>query len=392
MMVSVLQIVVLSWVLIRVASTSVKIITTEALSIHLNGVLKRTIGPGDYSIPMPLSEHDVLALTMTPMEGREFELKVTTDDTLPAKLAWRFAEGNVSSGWEHRFWKSACTWDVPLSDDEYLNFQASGSGDAIYFRGVVGDPCGEYHPQVLEAQTTADTATFSVAIHDQAWVFLNGRHLGDIATWTTVWKKTVSVTTGDVLAIKVMAGTEKGGVLALAKSALGSFATKGNGWRVARVKTADVGATLAIGYNDCGWGTGTVKTALPRAATAPSGAQYVWPDGTAAGEIVVARYVVGYENRCGSTKVTTTAPRPDLCTCTKLPANDWSDCYYYTKSGSSACAVRKCDDKYVCTSEETDMVCVRKVSKTKIVPVQGRVGICESVADNTVQYMPYQQW
>lgn len=391
MTVSVLQLVVLSWVLIRVASTYVKIITTEALSIHLNGVLKRTIGPGDFSIPMSLARHDVLALTMTPLEGKEFEIRVTTDDTIPAKLAWRFAEGNVSSKWVERFWEHSCTWDVPLSEDENLNFLGSGGGDAIYFRGVVGDACEEYTPQILEAQTTVNTATFSVAIHDQAWVFLNGKHLGDIASWTTVWKKKVSVTTGDVLGIKVMAGTENGGILAVAESSLGTIATKANGWRIARVSTGNIGSALSIGFDDCSWGTGTVKTSIAKAVGAPNGAQYVWPDGTKAGEIVVARYVVGYENRCGKVK-STTSTRPETCTCSKIASNDWSDCYYYTKSGSSACAVRKCDDKYVCSSQKTGMVCVRKVSKTKVKPVQGRMGICETVAENTIQYMPYQQW
>lgn len=389
-MVSVLQLVVISWILIRVASTYIKIVTTDALSLHHNGFLKRTIGPGRYSIPLTLSQFDVLAITMTPLEGRRFKIKVITDDTVPAALAWRFAEGSVNNRWVHRFWEPACAWEVPISEDGTLNFRGTGSGDAIYFRAIVGDSCEEDSPEILEAQTTTDAVTISIAIHDQAWVFLNGQHLGDIASWAKVWKRSVSATTGDVIAIKVMAGTVNGGVLALAESSIGSFATKGNGWRVGRVSTAGTAEALRTGFDDCKWGTGSVKTTIARAADAPSSAQYVWPDGTAAGEIVVARYVVGYENRCGGTKVAP-SPRPDLCTCTKLRSNDWSDCYYYTKAGSSACSVRKCEDKFVCSSENTGMVCVRKIAKTKVVPIQGRVGICQTVADNSVHYMPYQQ-
>lgn len=391
---NILQLVILTWVFIRVASAYVIIATTEPLSVYHNGQLLKMLGRGNFSLPITLEQHDVLALTMTPDPGAPYSVKVATNDSLPAELAWRFAEGNVSNAWIHRFWEPACMWDEPLSADGKLDFDGGGTGNPVHFRAVVGNPCEDdmFAPQILAAETAIDTIKLSVAIHDQAWVFVNGQHLGDISSWNSVWTKTLSLTTGDVIGIKVMAGTTNGGVLALAQSSRGSFATRGNGWRVARVAVADTAAALSIGYDDCKWGEGSTTTTVTRASSAPSNANYVWPTGTGAGEIVVARFIVGYENRCGKVAAATPSPRPDLCSCTKLPANDWSDCYYYTDAGLSACAVRKCDDKYVCTSENTGMVCVRKISKWKVVPVDGRVGVCTTVADNAVQYMPYQQW
>lgn len=375
--------VLLSVMVRRVSSVVVDIVCSSDAALYRNGEIMTTVQRGFHSFHVQLVQGDVFAVAMKPPP--DTTVTITVKVGIEPRMAWRNTRQWVADGWQQKGWPGACTWEETHTSDITMAYRGGGGGVAL-FRGVVGDPCsGKYAPK--------RTLRLTAAANDQAWIFLNGAHLGDVMSVTDVWSQTMTVHDGDVVTLKAMAGGA-GGIVASANVDGMDYVTGSmmGGWQVGEANDEMTAKSMIAGFDDCIWTKGEPSTSsITRAPTFPynTGAVYVWPADATAGARVIARFVVSGNTRCSTTMTKSTTE--NLCTCEMLPTNAWAKCYFFTDNNHYACDVRQCDPKYVCTSKETGMICMRKQNKERVVPIEGRVGVCQKVADNSFMYVPYGQ-
>lgn len=333
----------------------------------------KAIGSGVNTVNVNLAQNDVLSLTVNPGSAATYTLTVKA--AMQPLLAWRYTNKVWGDQWKKPTMPKRCAWQRATVSGSTMTYSSTSSTPA-YFRGVVGDPCSS-----LE---------LSAAVNERGWVFLNDKHLFDVHDPQTSLKDTMDVADGDVITIKAMSDAI-GGIIANAKLNGKFFGTGTSaGWRLAIVDGPSVKATMTNKFDDCKWSTGSAaKPQVIKAANFPyaTGAKYLWDSGAKSSDIVVARFVVGRQNRCGTPRKTTQA----LCSCEVIPPNDWSDCYYFTDTRQHYCKLRKCEPKYTCSSKQTGIVCIRRLVKVRVVPVAGVKGVCKKEAINSEMYVPYQQ-
>lgn len=79
---------------------------------------------------------------------------------------------------------------------------------------------------------------------------------------------------------------------------------------------------------------------------------------------------------------------PKTCSCYKVHTNSYSNCYYFTYKADGTCARRQCRTSYKCAhGRDTGVICMRRLTKTKIVPIYG--GKCKEVSQSNFMYVPY---
>lgn len=377
-----LQFSILSILVFRSVAVVVDVVCSAETTLYRNGVMVKKVERGFHSLHVELTKGDVLALAMTPPSTTTATLTVKAD-TQP-RLTWRQSR-TASDGWQDKGWMGGCSWDKSQVSDATMAYRGAGGGVAL-FRGVMGDPC------IGGTSQKTRTLRLTAAANDQAWVFLNGAHLGDVQSVTHVWSRTLTVRDGDVVTLKAMARSA-GGIIASANVDGKDYTTGTASWRVG-VANGDIATkSMVAGFDDCKWTPGVpAASTVTRAPTFPykTGAEYVWPGDANIGAVVIARFVVGGAKRCGNGQMKTTANK-NMCSCEMIPTNAWAKCYYFTDNYRYACKMRRCEPKYVCTSRNTGTICMGKQIKERVIPIEGRVGVCKATPDNSFMYMPYGQ-
>lgn len=358
---------------LRASATVVTVINSVDATIYRNGYVIQVVPRGVNNLHLQLTQGDVLALSVNPPTTTAFTLSIKAD--VQPRIVWRYSGQVTGDAWTKKIWSQSCSWAAARTTDDRLVHRGTG-GVPTYFRGIVGEAC--------------KTMQLSVAANERAWMFLNNRHLGDVNSMLTTWTKTMSVGEGDVITIKTMTGGV-GGVIANAKIDGKNYAIgKTNGWRINTVDGDAVERSMANTFSDCAWGTGSpASSGITRASGFPysTGAEYLWQSGATTQDIVVARFVVGSEDRCTEAA----SSGETMCSCEMIPPNAWSDCYYFTDNREYYCKLRKCEPKYMCSSKQTGVICVKRLVTERIVPVEGFKGVCKTEAQRTMMFVPYQQ-
>lgn len=412
--------------------TTLDLKSNARFTLHRNGhPILSSSGGGRHRVRVLLHSQDVIALTVRPEKKKAFVLGVRTMGR-GSRLKWRIArvDGNPES-WRLKDWVHTCKWTPIRQMHNVLKRRDDGKGDTVLLRAVVDEQCGHDSrrrvrregsyvrrfdnrmgmtssqnrghlrygqdesvsrvmlPEVrVKVPKTGKKAVLNVAANNRAWVFVNGKQIGDIGRSSAVLTQELSVYQGDVIAVKVVSqGASTAGVIADVELDGKHYSTGKFGWRVGVARNIKDVHKLSKSFIDCGWTSGVdVNTKVKKASGFPyeHGGKYVWPQGGTNSDVTVARLVVGAEKRCAQKAVRT-------CACELTKVNRKSECYYFIDWRQHSCAWRTCDAKYMCTERNTGLICVERKVTQRIVPIVGKVGVCKTEAADHVMYVPYQK-
>lgn len=395
--------------LARVFSIDLAATTSTETSVYRNGELVQKLSPGSHTFQVSITKNDVLSLmsTSSPTVKKYLTLKSTTSgNDIP--LTWRHSYQSPSdNSWQTSVhWSPACKWNTTpynkhTSTMIYSNDDSFNSTISI-FRATLADD-NTCNKKAVEVSTNVKQFTPSrniklrLAANDKLWIFVNGRHVGDILNKLHVYEKTLTLKDGDVIFIKAMGprgGNGIGGLIASLTDNGKHYVTGTNtGWKIGIITNDDVALTIMKGYNDCtsSWTNGRiVNEGITKVTGFPGNANYVWSSAnTHDSSIIGARFVIGKSNRCNNHKK---KKMLDLCPCEILPTNEWAKCYYFKDKYTMACGVRECVPKYICsTKRDTGIICMRRQNTQRIIPLKGSTNECTNIPDKSYMYIPYDQ-
>lgn len=252
-------------------------------------------------------------------------------------------------------------------------------------------------------------AVVTVAATDQAWVFLNGRHVMQVGSRQETKAARLRLGKGDVVALKVQDMRYKnrrefGFVVDIRYKGKRIVTREGGDWKVtAMYKTeepSEQNAYMHGSYNDCAWDAPVLPRYAPvkRAKPFPykHGAEYVWArNAQREGSAVFARLVIDDDpNRCDKIVGQRNYKNTEPCDCEMVASARGSVCYFFKDWRNHHCDERQCEPKYVCTGREAtpqSLLCIRKEISHRIVLEKEMSGekVCSLKNDPHYIFVPY---